>query len=486
MTASSGVVELLTDRKRLIESVVPIENKDRQLVPFIFNPIQADMMDTSVGRDIYVKPAQVGGTSLIMCDFLLDCLMFKGTTAVIISYDEFITGRLLRKVQAFYDNLIQVIPSLPKLHHKSVSEKTYVFEDRMGVKQGESSFYIASAKGFAMPRGEPIHDLLLDELAFWPQESKNAGTERGSAAERVFAAAINRVPLLRGTKIRALSTPNGEDNDFYEMYMAAKEGKATGKSVFKAHFYPWFQMPEYSLSADNEFVLPGDNSPILQDLTPEELQLMVHFQEIGIDVIDAYDKLRWRRYNIAAMASLKRSGETRLLFGQEYPEDDVSCVFPTTLVLLGDGSTKTIFDLVRTRYSGDVLTTEKGILTKRPVTGWYKTPRHGRRLYRLTYHNAKAVTASKNAGSVLTEEHKVLAQRGWVEARNLVAGELIATGTPAPGRRTRQLIIGTVLGDAHISAGRQLSFSQTVFDWAAAKAGLLQLFSPCIYKTVNP
>ncbi len=321
----ADIQELFADRRRLIETLVPIEDKNRQLVPFILNPIQADMHETSIGRDVYVKPAQVGGTSYIMCDYLLDCLMFRGTTAVIISYDEFITGRLLRKVQSFYDNLIQIIPTLPRIFHKSVSEKTYIFENSQGVKQGESSFYIASAKGFAMPRGEPIHDLLLDELGFWPQEAKSIGTERGSAAERVFAAALNRVPLLRGTKVRALSTPNGEDNDFYEMYMAAKEGKATGKSVFKAHFYPWFFMPEYRLTADSEFVLPGDNSPILQDLTPDELKLMVHFQEIGIDVIDAYDKLRWRRYKLAEMQSLKRSGETRILFGQEFPEDDVSC-----------------------------------------------------------------------------------------------------------------------------------------------------------------
>ena len=305
---------LLSDRRRLIETLVPIENKDRQLVPFILNPMQASMFEESLWRDVYVKPSQGGGTSLIMCDFLLDCLMVKGTTSVIISYDEFITGRLLRKAQAFYDNLVQVIPTIPKEDHKSTHEKTYVFE-RQGVKVGESSFYIASAKGFAMPRGEPIHNLLLDELAFWPPE----------AATKAFAAALNRVPLRPGTKVRALSTPNGEDNDFYDMYMAAKEGKATGKSVFKAHFYPWFILPEYSLPADSEFALPGDTTPILQELDPDEIRLMLHLQELGIDVLEANDKLRWRRYKIAESGSLKRSGETRLLFGQEFPEDDVSC-----------------------------------------------------------------------------------------------------------------------------------------------------------------
>jgi len=306
---------LFADRKRLIETLVPIENKDRQIVPFILNPIQQRMMAESTWRDVYVKPSQAGGTSIIMCDFLLDCIMFKGTTAVIISYDEFITGRLLRKARAFYDNLRLVMPSIPKLHHKSVAEMTFIFEDRLGTKQGESSFYIASAKGFAMPRGEPIHDLLLDELAFWPP----------GAATEAFAASLNRVPLKPNTKVRAISTPNGEDSDFYELYMAAKEGWHLGKSVFKAHFYPWIELPEYSMEPNSEFALLHDRQQFLSTITEDEAKLMLRMSDAGVSVEEAHNKLRWRRYKIAESQSLKRSGETRLLFGQEFPEDDVSC-----------------------------------------------------------------------------------------------------------------------------------------------------------------
>ena len=306
---------LFADRRRLIETLVPIENKDRQLVPFILNPIQADMCESSTARDVYVKPAQVGGTSFFICDYLLDCLTIAGTTSVIISYDEFITGRLLRKAQSFYDNMKIGIPTLPRLFHKSTSEKTFIFEDSMGVKRGESSFYIASAKGFAMPRGEPIHDLLLDEFAFWPP----------GAGENVFAASLNRVPLTGRTKVKALSTPNGEDSDFYELYMAAKEGKQYGKSIFTAHFYSWMMMPEYSMLHDSQFALPGDETQILSDLTTDEIKLLGIMQRDGITLQEANNKLRWRRYKIAEAMSLRRSGETRLLFSQEYPEDDVSC-----------------------------------------------------------------------------------------------------------------------------------------------------------------
>ncbi len=307
--------DLFTDRKKLIETLVPIEDKDRQLVPFILNPIQSQMLGECTPKDVSIKPAQVGGTSLYMCDFLLDCVITPGTTAVIISYDEFITGRLLRKAQAFYDNMKVTIPTLPRLFHKSVSEKTFIFEDSLGVKRGESSFYIASAKGFAMPRGEPIHDLLLDEFAFYPP----------GAAKDVFAAALQRVPLTIYSKVRVLSTPNGEDNAFFELYKAAKEGKEYGRSVFQSHFYPWYQLPEYSMTPESTFCLPGDDTPILQNLTPDEIILLLRLERLGIEQTEAFNKLRWRRYKIAEFQSLKRGGDTSLLFGQEYPEDDVTC-----------------------------------------------------------------------------------------------------------------------------------------------------------------
>ena len=307
MKSADAMKELLSDRKLFIETLVNIEDKNRQVIPFVLNPIQDDMLTTSTWRDVYVKPAQIGGSSIIICDFLIDCLTIPGTTAVIISYDEFITGRLLRKAQTFYDILKERIPSIPELHHKSTFEKTF--------KSVNSSLYISSSRSFAMPRGEPVHDLLLDEFAFWAP---------GSAAE-TFAATLQRVPLLPTTKVRVLSTPNGEDNDFYEIYNAAKEGKALGKSVFKHHFYTWYQHPEYTMSCDSPFVLPEDSEPILSNLDSDEKNLITRFEHLGLSEEDSHNKLRWRRYKIAEMSSLRRSGETRLLFPQEFPEDDVTC-----------------------------------------------------------------------------------------------------------------------------------------------------------------
>jgi len=294
---NEAVSELLSNRALFIETLLQIEDKERDLVQFKLNPIEKDILGTVTGRDIYVKPAQVGFSSTVIADYLVDALTIRGTVAVIVSYNDFISGRLLRKAQLFYDILKERVPSIPDLHHRSTSEKT--FPDM------HSSFYIGSAGSFAFGRGETIHDLLLDEYAFW----------QPGDAQRIALPTIQRVPL--SGKIRVGSTPNGEDNDFCEMYKAAKEGKAIGKSVFTSHFYSWLQHPEYQLAADSPYALPGDNVSPLK-LSEDELKMVRNFKATE-------DQVRWRRRKIAEVESMRRSGETRLLFSQEYPENDIDC-----------------------------------------------------------------------------------------------------------------------------------------------------------------
>ena len=316
LTRDEAMKALFSDRRLTLESMLEIENKERQLVPFILNPIQRDMQETSGIRDIYVKPGQVGATSIWAGDFTIDNITINGTVSVIISYDEFSAQRLLLKAKKFHQSIQRRIPTIPKLDHKSATELSYIDKDTGFY----SSFYIFSARSYVMGRGEPIHNLLLDEYAFWP-----LGTH-----EAIWASAVQRVPLVLGTKIRVQSTANGEDNPFCEMYKTAKEGIALGtgrtQSVYKPHFYPWFIHPEYSMLVDSPFCLDGDTQYPLPNLQDDELSLMrLLINVFQVDEHEAMDKLRWRRYKKVEVASMRRSGETVFIFSQEYPEDDESC-----------------------------------------------------------------------------------------------------------------------------------------------------------------
>ena len=316
VSQTDALKQLLSNRRLTLETLLEIENKERQLVPMKLNPIQADMIETSGWRDILVKPGQVGATSLWAGDFIIDNITINGTVSVIISYDEFSAQRLLLKAKKFHQSLARKIPSIARLDHKSSTELSFIDKET----NFYSTFYIFSARSYVLGRGETIHNLLLDEYAFW-----TPGTH-----EEIFASAVQRVPLKAGTKIRVQSTANGEDNPFCEMYKTAVEGATIGagsmKSVYKPHFYPWFIHPEYVMYADDPFCLTGDDIDPLPNLDNEEMVLLRKFiEQFGFEEYEALGKLRWRRYKKAEMRSLRRTGETVFLFEQEYPEDDESC-----------------------------------------------------------------------------------------------------------------------------------------------------------------
>lgn len=312
MNQNEAMRALFGNRVATISSLLDIDDKGRQRVPLVPNPIQMDMLTASALRDVYVKPGQVGGTSIIVGDFYIDNITISGTVSVIISYDEFSAQRQILKAKRYHQSLQRKIPTIPKLDHKSATELSWEDKDT----NFSSTMYIFSARSYVLGRGETIHNLLLDEYAFWP-----VGTH-----ELIMASAVQRVPLSDRTKIRILSTANGEDNPFCEIYRTAKEGRATGGAIYKSHFYPWFIHPEYVMAADDIFCLPGDEKAILPNLDSDEDILYRRWSDFyNIAEVEIMSRLRWRRYKKAEMASLRRSGETIFIFSQEYPEDDETC-----------------------------------------------------------------------------------------------------------------------------------------------------------------
>ena len=285
-----------------------MENKERRLVPFLYNDIQADVDATETGRDIWVKPAQVGFSTERIAKRLKDTLTSPGTNTVLVAYEDFITERLLSKVQFFYNHLLGLnIPGFPEIHHQSTYEKTFNFYLK-GRIYSTSSIYIASARSYVAGRAETIHHLLFDEAAFYPP----------NAWDDIVSPALDRLPL--GGTADIYSTPHGEDNTFHEIYQLAKEGK----SVFKPHFYPWFIHKEYVIKLGDLRIYKH-----IPETDKEEFKLSVDEENLAVNKGLTFDQIRWRRWKIKEKESLGRSGQMILLFQQEFPEDDVSCFLAT-------------------------------------------------------------------------------------------------------------------------------------------------------------
>ena len=300
--------ELVQNDRRFIEELMVVEDRQRRIVPFKYNDIQADVDATETGMDIWVKPAQVGFSTERIAKRLKSTLTVPGTNTVLVAYEDFITERLLTKVQFFYNHLLSYnIPGFPEIHHDSTYEKTFKFYVN-GRVHSTSSIYIASARSYVAGRAETIHHLLFDEFAFYSP----------NALENIVSPALDRVPPDGTTDI--YSTPNGQENDFYLMYQMAKEGK----SSFAPHFYPWFMHREYRIDLGDlriERFIPETNKEEFK-LTSEEENLLVN-RGLG------YSQIRWRRWKHKEKESLGRGGAMALLFQQEFPEDDVSCFLVT-------------------------------------------------------------------------------------------------------------------------------------------------------------
>ena len=308
MAGEATLKELILDDRKFIETLMVVEDKQRKIVPFHYNTIQADVDSTETGMDIWVKPAQVGFSTERMAKRLKDTLTSPGTNTVLVAYEDFITERLLSKIQFFYNHLLSYnIPGFPEIHHDSTYEKTFRFYVN-GRVHSTSSIYIASARSYVAGKAETIHHILFDEFAYYPP----------GALDNIVSPALDRVPV--GGTVDIYSTPNGQENDFYLMYEMAKEGK----SNFTAHFYPWFMQQEYRIDLGDmriEKFIPETNEEQFK-LTSEEENLVVNR---GLD----YSQVRWRRWKIREKESLGRGGAMAMLFQQEFPEDDVSCFLAT-------------------------------------------------------------------------------------------------------------------------------------------------------------
>jgi len=278
-----ALAELINDPDELkfIRAFIRIPNKSRQDVPFDPWPVQVRLIANLGLRNIVVKDTQCGSTSIYTAVFLKRTATQPNTTTIIMAHKELITQRLLHRAKVFYDSL--PAPIRPALDHKSAYE--------MRFPAINSVMYIATAGAAIEGRGEPIHNLLLSEAAFYP-----TGTR-----ERIILPMIERVPL--DGCVVAESTPSGEDEFIYPEVQRI----LSGESAFRLNVVCWWDNPDNFMLRGSELALRQDQGPLTYS---GEEQLLVNQYNLS------ENQIRWRRAKIAFMGQL---------FFQEHLESLSSC-----------------------------------------------------------------------------------------------------------------------------------------------------------------
>lgn len=297
------------DNVALVGKLLHIVNKRGQVVPFVFNPVQRYFHTRKGKRNIILKARQVGVSTSILADMFIDCLFIPHITCAVVSHETRATQRLLDKVQFYYDSMDE---PKPVLGSESRSEKTF--------PEQHSSIYIGTCGARAFARGDFLGRGHLSEVAFYDD------------GEKVLSSIQDAIPIEGELNLE--STPNGENNIFFETWVRAKEGK----SPYRPFFFPWWLDRGYRISRH-----PIDPD-ILNLLHPHDRGELIYDEDEQF-LIDTHnlheDQIRWRRFKIA---------EKRGLFFVEYPENDVDC-----FITVGDPvfDQSILTDLANVCYDGE-------------------------------------------------------------------------------------------------------------------------------------
>jgi hypothetical protein len=284
--------QLINSDSLFAENFILIEDRNGVVIPLKYNRAQLLMESNLTGRDIILKPRQMGITSLFLFKGFKKTITQDNITAVVVAHEEFTTQRLLHKVQIMYDRLPMPDNMKPVMHHNSSYEKSFPSRN--------SVFYIGTAGSKVFGRGETIKYFLGSEFAFWPDPWK------------ILNPVMQSVPL--DGEIILESTPNGEGgartpNAFYEL---VQESLNTSNNVWNLQVIEWYLEDAYRIARGSKHALEKDRGEI-GDYNNEELGLI---SIAGWDDREAEDRIRWRR---------RKFSELKALFYQEYLEDIVSC-----------------------------------------------------------------------------------------------------------------------------------------------------------------
>lgn len=182
------------------------------------------------GRDIVLKPRQVGFSTLELARDLYFAITRTGVNVLVVVHDAEIAGQLFLTLKHFAESL-QSVRKLPETIYSNKRELVFAMGSAVRIVEAGTTTTAAEKKG----RSGTVHRLHATEVAFW------------GAASETMGAILGCVPSDGEVVIE--STANGIGNLFYADVMAAREQR-NGMTL---HFFPWWQHAEYRIEPPADF-----------------------------------------------------------------------------------------------------------------------------------------------------------------------------------------------------------------------------------------
>ncbi len=287
---------------------------------------QKHFIENKTNRNVALKGRQMGESTGHNADDSEVLFTEPYQRMTIITHDTETSEFLFQNVQRFYRNLPQNIG-------KSADQMTPKHDWKSGTRMRfpiiDSYIYIDSAKSDTIAIGHTINRAHCSEVARWPQKK----------GEQLWSDITQAVPQS-GT-ITAESTPRGRVGLFYTIYHEAKNGT----NGFTPFFYPWFWDEGYV--ADPKMYLTEDKAEIVSSILGQSKASYLKEEKMFAERNElSPEQLAFRRMKL---------GEIKLLYFQEYPENDIDCWLSNEMAVIDGATLRPYYSQIRTgKQMGDM------------------------------------------------------------------------------------------------------------------------------------
>lgn len=245
---------------------------------YIHERLEAQYLATGKIRALILKGRQQGVSTYVQARYFHKIVTKRGKKAFILTHLSDATRAIFEMTKRYSENLETGL--FPQPDKKNDNTLMY---NGLG-----SGYRVGTAGSAEIGRSMTNQYLHLSEYAFYKD------------AARISLGLLQTVAEMDDTEVIKESTANGIDNDFYQDWQEAKNGK----SRYQAIFVPWYWQDEYCI--ENETFIAHD----------DEKEWLEQFRDNGLNT----GHLNWRRIKLQ---DFKGDYDQKCRkFRQEYPFTD--------------------------------------------------------------------------------------------------------------------------------------------------------------------
>lgn len=269
-----------------IDNLLWIRDKRGQGIPFVRNPVQRMIQREKrkaiqAGRKwrfLIPKARRMGVTTQEQALSFALCATHNGQRALTLASTTDQTRNIFKMATLFYERLPKEFQ--PARQH--ANRQALIFQ------QPSSEFFIGTAGGTSMARGDTLQRAHGSEVAYWL---------KGRDQDEVETLITGLTEAASHGEVVLESTANGNTGWWAETVLEAW----SGENEWTVIFLPWWKDPTY-----REIITPEQAEAIRDSLDDREEMLI---EKKGLDL----GQISWRR-------SKRKERAMRRLFLQEYPE----------------------------------------------------------------------------------------------------------------------------------------------------------------------